>query len=657
MSSKGTLSKVLAMILCSAIVAMSSSCQPPEPTTTDTDRPSTETEVVSGENTDSVKDAESDVSSDSEEVESKPLQRDPKEPLYPLTLPYIPEELTLDYSSSVNLDAGSVERTGLVDERVSDYPKQYLEGKKFNVYFDNTLGCFAEYIDSAVSADTQYAKDFKEGHCYQSFRQSMNAFGNVFNRDVGAGNFVTYLLSDDEGDYLGWKESGQNIFSRDPSTSNYREDLMLGFEDRKSPMTLWLDQIEPQIANGGDTCFMYISDLHEQFGLLNEVCGSRIKEILDNNDSIDLMILPYKLWYTGNISAYTYDIVGIKEIDPNTGKEKYAATENPYFNKELQRDYYVVALGDSTVLEAFYAKLKTEMPADLQLDHFRYREHYYTETETRSVSSGDNVIDGSTLTDDATRLNFVDLTNEDNTDDDESESKTAAARHITFNTRLDEDELTKYFDADLGGEVFAYLNNPTGASASGGEVSVRFDAPENMDGVYNFDTKRADVYFYYRNRMAPPKSNGYPVWNAWNNAENLTSPPENIKVSYGKDGTVTVNLEKRLSTTNKNIPAAMVVSVPVSIHTQTSTVTRTQIEAKSVLDFVNSRNVEPEASYEDKFTKTWGFDGFISSLFDYKSAGKYEVFTLSEDTDAEPVDTEIDVDRLNVIILAEETSK
>lgn len=552
----------------------------------------------------------------------------------PYRLDTLPTELSENYTYELNVTNESEKDNGVNSDANVD-PSAILSNQEFNVYYDNTIGCFMGYAKMYEKAP--------DSRSYETYRQSMTSYRYSF--DVSK-NYTTFTLQPNASGYLCWQEYKQNIFKNFTDLNAYTERTGGVFDANDAPITLWTSTVRDALKEGSKKTFVYISDLNEQNGLLTS-SAKVIKEIMVQYPDKDFLIMPYKLAFKGKIS------IAASEGEGNLSD----STKEHIFDKEVERNYYALAIGDRDVISAFYKSVSQQFgKVDLTTDKFVYRDYCFTETSTKAVSVNGEKIEPETLK--KTPAVFENLAEKTDEEAPEEEAKDdifgAPAGSAEGSSIVGIDDLSDVFTNVPTGKTYAYQSNMVSMNASGGEISLKL---MNSD-LYNLDTDNASIYVYNNNkadRFADTSDD-----TVWLKPDDMLNPADNVKISFTED-TVNVTLDKFLSTSPGQIPA-IIVSVPVKLAYTQSTQEMEVTEITGLKEFADNYTV-PAITNGDpklKFTKTYGFDEFMTTLIDYESiessglTRKEEILESEKNTS---VDADEVVDRLNIIIVANQNNK
>lgn len=521
-------------------------------------------------------------------------------------------------------------------------PNDVLANKSFDVYFDNTTGCFLGYLKAQ--------KKDKNDVGYQMFAKTMISFKDTFDC---AGSYKTYSLQPDEKTILLWKEYPQNIFTNFGNNSAYTENTDSKFANNEAPVTMWLEEVKKHFDNGENSTIVYISDLNEQNGLLSQ-SGTAVKDILNSNPDKDLLIISYVLPYKGDISSPTFG---------NEGNNQ-SQVETKSFNENVYRNYYALAFGDHDTLSALRIKIDEGFrDISLPMNAYMYRDFFYSEKETLTRSKNGEKIesqdfinnnppvisiadkDGNIISDGVSEKNIKTETeiNDNNSlfgggnDKKDNSSENQLLQNLEIS-----DEYKNFFGEEPQGETYMFINSIPNQGELGSEVTLRLDNSE----IYDIDTENAVIYTYI------PEDGGSSFdsestetgWVKFNGTK------DSIWSAEINNDSITIKLSDVLSP--DTIPS-IILSVPVKIYYTNETVSSEVINiSQEFREWVNNCKVPDILTAEnetEKYTKTYGFDSFIDKITGYKSmpeegdkkSGTPEIITHSDD-----------VCRVNLILVA-----
>lgn len=556
-----------------------------------------------------------------------------KTPFFPIK--ELPDELCQTYDPTVTVTEDYKEYKGPERYSADELTKDRLSKNVFNVYYDNTTGCFRGFIDPEVSSVQEE---------YQKYVSTMSSLRSTFM----TGTCNTYILRPDGSEGMDWEIYPEGVFDDFNKRAMYTDSKGGDFTPDTSPMTLWLDKVEN--ASDSSEINVYISDLNEQNGLI-EKCGNRIRGILSGNPESDLLILSYTLDYRGKISLPT---------SMNEG-DKDSPVKTRMFDDYVERHYYIVALGDHDTL----ATMKDDIIAGfanvgVTTFAYQYRDMFYStsRSETVAVSSipdqvkqitGENFISEnppliSELTPGAA---------EEQPPEEDSNSLGASSDSAQPFVPSDSTELLA---VKPSGQSYFYREGQSLGMTGPKEISFRLD---NSD-IYHFETESMKVLTY---TLPTAAGLGTTEGLAGGWSEITPSPDNGISAEIEGD-TVKVSLTKMLSTTLAGSLGVVVVSVPIDLtySNRTEWMDVTDVP-EGFTDWIESCNV-PEigsADSQERYTNTYLFDCFMDMITQYRSPnfGSTKKLTPAEQIDGAEenpriITTTEQVGRLNVIIGASE---
>ena len=579
--------------------------------------------------------------------------------IFPIT--DTPQELHEEFTKSLDV-VNAVSRSNETSSKVEINPNDILLKKNFNVYYDNTTGCFMGYVD--------LRKENAQDMAYQLFTRTMTSMKDIFD---SAGSYTTFTIQDGE-KYLQWNQYPKNIFTNFSNTDAYTAKTTKPFANDTSPVNMWIDSIKKQIEDIDDSVSVYLSDLNEQNGLLSQ-SGKDIKEILDANPDKDFIIISYDLSFKGDISSPT--------INNEGDKDNYVETKN--FKQYVQRKYYILAFGSHDELTVLDNNIKERFnDIGIATSSFSYHNAHYTETVDSTFASDGTVIDSdfvvnfppefSILDGDGNKIDAT-APKTENTEDnaqkqdfeqllgvkDESDSESSDNSEPAL-SNLEAVGTSGLFTENFSGQTYIFKSldlSMTKKENQNTAFSIRLDNPD----LYEIDFANASIYMY-DNASAQSKSA-------------KLGDEEEEKISYWLDDTaalvsngidvsfddcmVNVSLDKPLSASNTNSTAAVIVSVPVNFTYEKKNVVKELMQiTPEVQDMVNSCKVPDiinNKNKDEQFTKTYNFDSFFDKITGYRAIvnledNKYEVSS----NESKDVKTQ-KVDRLNIIIVADESAK
>ena len=613
--------------------------------------------------------------------------------LYPIAT--LPEELKNNTTDEIDVVGTAVSSNKELD---FDKANEIIGNNTFNVYYDNSMGCYMEYVKQNVNSDMM-----------DVFQKTMRSFRSAFDCSQSYKSFTTQ--PDTKSKTLRWKElaNGGNIFDDYANMDIYTgSPSMMGYDyaPDKSPIVMWLDIIKANVEKGEDAdsaISVYMSDLNENNGAL-ATAGTTVKKILNTNpeSQLDFLIISYVLPYTGSISGYSID------KDGNSKDKDVTYT----VSGTADRYYYALAFGSHETLAMFDYKVKQGMNEleekynrKLNVKSYMYRDIFYDEQETLTYDMHDNVINDPDFMQN-TPVSFVlndgkgnaaksipdpadkksdektdekaDETpkSEDKTDDIFGELKneysaepnlllandmfgesasTGAGGDDVFGEgnsdkqvlknleMIKEDELSQYIDESASGETYSlkYVL-PTSGNAWQCAVAV------NNSEIYELDTEKAVSYVYV------PESDKNDVMAAgdaesgWLSGGSVSERGISVKASQDN---IIVGSNDMLDSSK----IAVAASIPVIFkYKQVVTIYEIKKVDQEFIDWVNGCNA-PEKTEKGKeyeqLTHTAFFDEFMDKITDgYKNisdTGKRKAINT------EPKEFAATVDRVNIIIVAD----
>ena len=446
-------------------------------------------------------------------------------------------------------------------------------------------------------------------------------------------SYKTYTLQPNSSGLLSWQEYGPNVFANFSDVNMYTQHTGGTFGTRQAPITLWTEQVKKEISDGSKSTFIYISDLNEQSGLLT-TSAKEIQDILRNSSDKDFMIMPYVLSFKGKISVITVD---------NEGDLSDTTTEK-VFNKEVDRNYYALAIGDRDVISAFYKVVSQEFSkVDLKADKFLYRDYCFTEVSAETTAKNGTKVTAETLKNDPAKFEVLSPhTTEKPEEGEEAEESIFPIKN-----------LSDFTDGTPTGDVFAFESCVVKMDDNPGDVSIKLASSD----MYYLDVEDASVYIY-NNSMAD-KFADHTDERLWIEPPSNSAPADNISISIADD-TATVSLSKYLSQDAGEVPG-VIVSIPVKLPYTQLTAKKTVTEIGGLKEFADKYTAPVKSTGNDteKFTKTRGFDEFIKTLVDYESiadAGLERKEVIEESDENSTVEGEATVTRMNIMVFAENSN-
>ncbi|MBP3761246.1 MAG: hypothetical protein J6I55_07235 [Ruminococcus sp.] len=572
------------------------------------------------------------------------------QPVFPLST--LPDEMKEEYNPSIDI-VNTLEQSRTVTDDTEINPNSILAESSFDVYFDNTTGCFLGYVKAKE-------KD-KNDIGYQMFSKTMTSFKDTFDC---SDSYKTYTLQPDDKKTLTWKEYATNVLKDFGNKGAYTSsDPSSDFATGQAPVTMWLDKVNSLIAEGGNSTIVYISDLNENYGLLSET-GTAIKDILNSNPEKDLLIISYVLPYKGEISAPTFD---------NEGDSK-SQVDTKEFKETVNRCYYALVFGEHNTLKALCTKVEEGFrDINLPMNAYMYRDFFYSESETLTKNkSGEKIEDQNFIQNNPPVLNITDKdgniisddevpekkqeekSDENNNSDDDLFGDAENSKDVddSGSQKLDNlkisDDFTRFFNEKFSGESYMFINTIPNQGDLGAAVSIKL---ENTD-IYDLDADNAVIYTY-----VPEAGSGslYAEENAESGWIKSDSMKGSIWESEINDDTVSIKLTETLS--SDTVPSILI-SVPVTFSYTKESISSDVINiSQEFREWVNDCKVPDiltAENEEQKYTKTYGFDSFIDKITGYKSMPE-EGNKISDAPDV--VSEKETVCRVNLIVVFDENLK
>ena len=562
----------------------------------------------------------------------------------------LPEELKETFPENLQVE-NTVVRSNAVPDDLAAKTNEILMQNRFEVCFDSTTGCFMEY---ANLHETNPQDD-----AYQIFAKTMKSFRDTFE---SAKAYQTYALQADPADSernLNWFVFPENVFMNFNQISTYAKGKGKILEGT-CPMSMWLDQVQTGLASDtDDTVYVYISDLNEQNGLLS-TCGKQLKAMLDANAEMDMLLMSYSLEFKGTIHLPT------AEIEGNDADQ----TQSKTFDDYVDRQYYLVALGDRVALQALCNSVNQNFKeVNLTTQVFMYRDFCYTEQEKAA-----RMADGTPAEPDFLKKfppEFSVLDSAGNVIGEEAppqpeETPAPPAEDDLLGGRKEDAGLTGgnpsgtplanlelcsdpavLFSEPATGSVYAYRNLVPSMGSRDAEIAFRLE----NSSVYHLDTNAMKLYVYQPATAADDLQGGGQE-GGWIASDAASLADMKISVS-AEEESVRIRLEDSLANTRTPVLA---VSIPVTAaYTQENTEKKIQTVSEEFQNLIRTCQVPVPGNDVETYTKTYDFDSFMDKLTGYKAIldsgqNPLEELTSKPET-AEFLDT---VDRLNIIISADE---
>ena len=565
-------------------------------------------------------------------------------------------ELPAEFSESLSGNINAVSSVTLSNE-VSDTslsnPNSILMQNDISVYYDNTTGCFMEYVNLNKKDPNNLA--------YQMFSKTMKSFKDTFD---SAKSYKTYTLQKESDGILSWQDFSKDVFLNFGSLDTYTYNVGGKFADDDSPINMWVRELKTN--SGSNSVSVYISDLNEQNGLLTQ-SGKELKELLEADPEKDLLIISYVLPFKGTISSPTAE---------NEGNGK-SQVDDKKFDDIVDRNYYAVAYGSRETLTALANAVRQNFSEiGLEMDVFMYHTSFYTEDRTETAKSGGEVIDAdfvkntppvySILDGDGSTIEAAPPQEQETepAEPEEEESPEdallggkkkkdngAASSSSSGSGLANLDILTdvsQYINANITGTVYRFRTLIPSMGNKESAFSIKLD---NAD-TYTLDTENASVYRVNTSGGALEESVDE-AQKLWLKESDLSSI--GAKVSFGTD---TVKVEMSSYLENNNM---FVISIPVKFsYSQEHSVTELvgiPPEYEQLFEKCKVPDIITDSNIDEKFTKTYGFDSFMDKLTGYKAIISSGNNPLVVNESHEKEEFEAVVDRLNVVVVPQDAEK
>ena len=608
-------------------------------------------------------------------------------PLYPIKT--LPDEVKqTSAAEEVKVINGSSDSNGKLD---FDKTNEVLGKYKFNIYYDNSQGCFMSYATMGANSDMKSV-----------FQKTMRSFRSAFDCGESYKSFTTQ--GDSKTGKLVWKNMPKNgnIFD-DYANYDIYTPTWSGYDyaPDKSPMIMWLDAVEADVKkgeSGGNVVSVYMSDLNENNGALAGA-GTRVKQILNSapEGQLDFLILSYVLPYTGSISGYSIDKDGNSQDKDVT--YEVTSMQDRYFYAVAFGPHEALGMLDHKIKEGF-SELEKNFSRKLNCESYMYRDIFYGTKETVTLDKNDQQITDSeivknnpvtyTLNDgkgtpvekkespveepaepaeeNADDAVIDDLSNsgepglielsddlfaaegsgesaDENNNGDDIFGENSSKNQILPNLEeLSESGFSELFSEKAGENTYAFKYVlPT--SGNEWKCGVTLDNTT----LYDYDTNNAVSFIYV------PKGNGKDITiteeqeDGWLGGTAVSD--RNISVAASSDDII-VGSEEALDSTK----LAVSVSVPVVLkYKQVVSYYEIKKVDQTFIDWVNRCNVpdrtEKGKEYE-KLTHTLFFDEFIDKITDgYKNISETGQKKLVKTDD--PQEFSSVVSRVNIIVAAD----
>ncbi|MBR1592043.1 MAG: hypothetical protein IJ666_03415 [Ruminococcus sp.] len=571
-------------------------------------------------------------------------------PIFPIAA--LPDEFKEVYDPSIEV-VNTLEQSKTVTDDTERKPNDILAENSFDVYYDNTTGCFLGYINAQ--------KKDKNDIGYQMFAKTMTSFKDTFDC---ASSYTTYTLQPDDKNTLTWKEYANNVLKDFGSTVAYTSNTPTAdFAAGQAPVTMWLERVRSLINDGSSSTIVYISDLNENYGLLSET-GAEVKELLNSNPEKDLLIISYTLPFKGDISAPTFE---------NEGDSK-SQVDTKAFSEPVNRTYYALVFGDHITLKALCTKVEEGFrDINLPMTAYMYRDFFYSEDETVTrdkrgekienedfLAANPPVIniadaDGNVISDEKPEEKPQEEPEDDNDGDDlfgdgggkKESADDGGEKPQGLENLKSSGDFSRFFGESFGSAPFMFINTVPYQGNLGAAVSLKL---ENSD-IYDLDSENAVIYTYVA-EGGGSSFDAEDTQTGWVKADSLKG---DIWVASISGDTVAVKLSDTLSA--ETVPSILI-SVPVTFSYTTESVSSDIINiSQEFREWVNSCKVPDILTPENeelKYTKTYGFDSFIDKITGYKS--------MPEEGDRisgtpETVPKSETVSRVNLVLVFDEQAK
>jgi len=554
----------------------------------------------------------------------------------------LPEELKETFPEDLQVE-NEIVRSNAVPDDIAAKTNEILMQNRFEVCFDSTTGCFMEYANLHETS--------LQDKAYQIFAKTMKSFRDTFE---SAKAYQTYTLQADPSDSeknLNWFVFPDNVFMNFNQISTYAKGKGKILEGT-CPMSMWLEQVQTGLSSGAeDTVYVYISDLNEQNGLLS-TCGKQMKSLLDANEDMDMLLMSYSLAFKGTIHLPT------AEIEGNDSDQ----TQSKTFDDYVDRQYYLVALGNRDALQALCNSVNQNFKeVNLTTQVFMYHDFCYTEQEKAARMADGTPAKRDFLKKSPPEFSVLDssgnIIGEEIVSEKPASPATSAeddllgGRQEDAGTPLANLELcTKpdvLFSEHVTGSAYIYRNLIPSMGSRDAEIAFRLE----NSSVYHLDTSAMQLYVYQPATDADVLQGGGQE-GGWIASDAASLAEMKISVSTEEES-VRIHLEDCLANTRTPVLA---VSIPVTVaYTQENTEKKIQTVSEEFQNLIGTCQVSALGNDVETYTKTYDFDSFMDKLTGYKAILDSGQNPL-EELIAEPETTEClaTVDRLNIIISADE---
>ena len=573
------------------------------------------------------------------------------------TIQYPVNELPAEFTESLSKDLNivpSVTLSNEVSETSLSNPNSILMQNDVSVYYDNTTGCFMEYVNLNKIDPNNMA--------YQMFSKTMKSFKDTFD---SAKSYNTYTLQKEDDGILSWQEFPKDVFLNFGSLDTYTYNVGGKFADDDSPINMWVRNLKN--SSGSNSVSVYISDLNEQNGLLTQ-SGKELKEMLEADPDKDLLIISYVLPFKGTISSPTSE---------NEGNGK-SQVEDKTFEDIVDRNYYAVAYGSREALSALANAVRQNFDEiGLEMETFMYHSSFYTEDKTETQKSDGEIIDADFIKNTPPLYSILDGSGSpiDNAEtqpqDQETEppeeeeespedallggkkknSKGGGSSSPTSGLANLEiiSDISPYISANITGTTYKFKTLVPDMGNKESAFSIKLD---NSD-TYTLDTANASIYRINTGSGASLDKKEEAKTELWLDGSDLSSL--GAKVSFDTDS---VKVEMSSYLENKNM---FIISIPVKFsYSQDRSITDLvdiPSEYEQLFEKCRVPDIITDSNSDEKFTKTYGFDSFMDKLTGYKAIISSGNNPLIVNESNEKDEFEDVVDRLNIFVVSQDTGK
>ena len=582
---------------------------------------------------------------------------EPKQPLYPIKdIP--PEFQDADFKAPDIVNSSALDN--VIQDSVRDDANDILAEHTFNVYYDNSTGCFMQYTSGV------------DPLMLEIFQKNMRSFRSVYEC---AASYQTYTTQADAerktpsgSPQLVWKPFSGNVFDDYAQQNIYTINSGGDYHPDQPPLMMWLDEVQKHMQEGSLDVDVYMSDLNEQNGGLAKA-GMQVKEILKNSQdpNLDFMIISYVLPYTGEISGYSLGLDG-RSADKDL-------TLN--IDGVADRHYYALAFGDRIALAALkykvsdgFKELETSFNRDLQMTAYQYYDVFCNETEQKTLDKSGNIMETDYVTQNPYSLSLVDH------DGNPVDTAQSAADPETGNAE-DSGDLFAEDKADVFGEQSAKMQVLKNLSLvadpaplfqeqpKGENYIFRYELPVTADNgweasvvlnnadKYSFDISAASAYVY----VPAAGSDIMADETAESGWVKINSGDHGIQLLVSDDK-ITVSSETMLAAQDGSTPVVAVsvpIQLPYTLDTKRYEIKNTD---QTFIDWVNDCTVPQPLTVEyELLTRTAFFDEFIDKIVSgYKNISETGQRKPAEEQ-PEPVNNAVQVGRVNLIFVSDDVGK